>query len=44
AKQLEERDQQLRKQDAFYREQLNKLEERENAVNPVAQVQEDGEE
>ncbi|XP_026779096.3 coiled-coil-helix-coiled-coil-helix domain containing 3a isoform X1 [Pangasianodon hypophthalmus] len=28
AKQLEERDQQLRKQDAFYREQLNKLEER----------------
>ncbi|XP_017349139.1 coiled-coil-helix-coiled-coil-helix domain containing 3a isoform X1 [Ictalurus punctatus] len=28
AKQLDERDQQLRKQDAFYREQLNKLEER----------------
>ncbi|KAK3544273.1 hypothetical protein QTP86_009030 [Hemibagrus guttatus] len=28
AKQLEERDQQLRKQEAFYREQLNKLEER----------------
>ncbi|KAI5618025.1 MICOS complex subunit MIC19 isoform 1, partial [Silurus asotus] len=28
AKQLEERDQKLRKQDAFYREQLNKLEER----------------
>ncbi|TTG93069.1 MICOS complex subunit MIC19 [Bagarius yarrelli] len=32
AKQLEERDQQLKKQDAFYREQLNKLEERHSSA------------